>query len=160
MIFIGAIQANAFFVSPPPGKKFDFYGVSIDENCDKYSVCIKGAKSVHSCQGLPMYAHWVQSDSNTCKWECNTDYEKIGNKCITYDWQLSGWTNCSKTCGGGTQSNSYVCKNNEGAVVNNSKCVDLRGLKPSNLSRSCNLQACYCKFNGTDKFNGVCKFGN
>lgn len=63
---------------------------------------------------------------------CNTQ------TCVTYNWHLGPWTDCNKTCGGGTTSRDVYCKSSAGAKVSDSYC---KTSKPASTV-SCNTQAC------------------
>lgn len=56
----------------------------------------------------------------------------------SYAWVSSGWTSCSATCGGGTQTQTVTCQRNDGAPVGDSFCT---GSKPTS-SQACNVGAC------------------
>lgn len=59
---------------------------------------------------------------------------------ITYSWQLgTTYGSCDASCGGGTQTAPTVCKQSNGSIVADSLCA---GVKPGNISQSCNTQAC------------------
>jgi hypothetical protein len=63
---------------------------------------------------------------------CNTQ------TCITYSWVTGGWSSCTKTCGGGTQSRSVICMRSDGITSVDSYCT---GTKPATV-QSCNTQNC------------------
>lgn len=64
---------------------------------------------------------------------CNTD------ACPqTYGWLTTDWSECSKTCGTGTQTRIVYCANAQGAVADASLCT---GTKPAS-ERLCNTQTC------------------
>lgn len=58
--------------------------------------------------------------------------------CVTYSWSQGGWGICSATCGGGTQTQSVTCRDNNGNTVANSFCAGT----PPPSTQSCNTQAC------------------
>jgi len=61
--------------------------------------------------------------------------------CITYSWKQLGWSACSATCGGGTQTQSVVCQDSNGNTVANSYCASF----PMPVTaQACNAQACPC----------------
>jgi|GEM_PF-5383497 len=57
---------------------------------------------------------------------------------ITYNWVTGDWGACDKTCGGGIQSRTVVCKNSDLQIVADENCA---GEKPA-LTQSCNTAAC------------------
>lgn len=58
--------------------------------------------------------------------------------CTSYFWVQSGFGPCSKSCGGGTQTQTVTCSNDKGQSVSESQCSDV---KPP-LTRTCNTQSC------------------
>jgi hypothetical protein len=66
------------------------------------------------------------------------DSEK--NLCVIKPtWKPSEtWSACSATCGGGTETQEFVCKNADGTP--SSLCIAEE--KPANLTQACNTQAC------------------
>jgi len=67
---------------------------------------------------------------------CNT------NPCppnCTFDWETQPWTECSKTCGGGTQTRVIACKRSDGLYVDPFYCDASK--KPI-TERACNTNAC------------------
>jgi len=64
---------------------------------------------------------------------CNTQ------KCLTYDWKVSPFTECSKTCGGGTRTRTVECKADDGSTPSSDGvCTKVR---PVSMT-SCNSQVC------------------
>jgi hypothetical protein len=57
---------------------------------------------------------------------------------LTYTWVEGNFGACSATCGGGTQTRSVTCEDQNGNAVLDSNCS---GQKPA-TSQSCNTQAC------------------
>ncbi|XP_039628815.1 A disintegrin and metalloproteinase with thrombospondin motifs 9 isoform X1 [Polypterus senegalus] len=50
------------------------------------------------------------------------DREVCHGDCNVGGWQYSSWTECSKSCGGGTRRRGAVCVSSLGGVLDNSKC--------------------------------------
>ncbi|XP_060095443.1 A disintegrin and metalloproteinase with thrombospondin motifs 9 isoform X1 [Heteronotia binoei] len=48
--------------------------------------------------------------------------EKCSSECHTGGWRYSAWTECSKSCGGGTKRRRAVCMNTFNDVLEDSKC--------------------------------------
>ena len=63
---------------------------------------------------------------------CNTQ------ACSSAMWVQGGFSLCSKTCGGGTQTQTVTCKDSSGNTISSSLCT---GAAPAS-SLSCNTQAC------------------
>jgi len=64
-----------------------------------------------------------------------------------YYWQFpsdpdAGWTACSLSCGGGTQTRDADCYDYLDFVVADSDCIDAGLAKPADEVRSCNEDAC------------------
>ena len=57
----------------------------------------------------------------------------------TFSWARATTGDCSATCGGGSQSVDYVCVDQSGAVVDNSRCSP--ATRPPSIE-SCNTQVC------------------
>lgn len=66
---------------------------------------------------------------------------KYESGAANYVWKTGLWSDCSVTCGGGTQTRSVLCKNDSDGTVGDSYCTNLGLTKPA-VSRSCNTQAC------------------
>uniref|UniRef100_A0A8D0L7W9 ADAM metallopeptidase with thrombospondin type 1 motif 9 n=1 Tax=Sphenodon punctatus TaxID=8508 RepID=A0A8D0L7W9_SPHPU len=48
--------------------------------------------------------------------------EKCSRDCTTGGWYYSAWTECSKSCGGGTRRRGAICMNTLNEVLDDSKC--------------------------------------
>ncbi len=82
------------------------------------------------------YDYWSTNISSSASQELVNQYVQTS----AFTWTLGSYGSCSATCGSGTQTASYYCKNNEtGSSVADSKCY---GSKPTNKTQSCNTQAC------------------
>lgn len=68
----------------------------------------------------------------------------------TYAWSVGGWSSCSASCGGGTQTREVSCKRDDGVVVAESFCTQP---KPAQ-SQSCNTQACPISCTPQIRLNG------
>lgn len=75
---------------------------------------------------------------------CPAEHYCQSGACIAYlyGWVTGGWSACSVSCGGGSQTRSVVCQRDDGQVVADSYCS---GTKPA-TSQSCNTQACCTPF--------------
>uniref|UniRef100_A0A286Y3S4 ADAM metallopeptidase with thrombospondin type 1 motif 9 n=1 Tax=Cavia porcellus TaxID=10141 RepID=A0A286Y3S4_CAVPO len=49
--------------------------------------------------------------------------EKCSGECNTGGWRYSAWTECSKSCDGGSQRRRAICVNNQNDVLDDSKCT-------------------------------------
>lgn len=75
-----------------------------------------------------------------------------------YTWDAGGWGNCSRTCGGGTQTRSVTCRRNDGMTVDDRFC---EAAKPP-TSQACNTHPCYTykwKMDGWGACSKVCGRG-
>jgi hypothetical protein len=63
---------------------------------------------------------------------CNTQ------ACTSYFWNTGGWSSCSASCGGGTQTRSVWCQGSDGGTYPDGNCG---GGKPA-TSQSCNTGCC------------------
>lgn len=41
----------------------------------------------------------------------------------TYAWELGPWSNCTATCGGGTQTRTVKCRRSDGTYVDDIHCT-------------------------------------
>ncbi len=93
------------------------------------SLCSTGTASTVSGAG-PW--NWTCSDSGGPV-SCRSDI--CG---VTFDWDVGTFSNCSASCGGGSQSRSVICMRSDGLTAADADCP---GSKPA-TSRACNTQAC------------------
>ena len=94
------------------------------------------------------------SGTGPWSWTCTSggSVQNCGSSmCIpyTYSWVQSGFSACSASCGGGTQTQSVYCQRSDGTSVADSYCSTG---KPA-TSQSCNTQACAV-------VNGQCNNGS
>ncbi|KAL4227671.1 hypothetical protein ACF0H5_013107 [Mactra antiquata] len=62
-------------------------------------------------------------------------------------WKADSWSQCSATCGMGTQSRDYICVRPDGAVVHDFQCPSPR---PSRDQQSCDMGSCTSGWYYTD----------
>lgn len=65
-----------------------------------------------------------------------------------YKWTTGAWSNCSATCGNGTQTRTVVCTKQNGTssvTVNDSLCTKFVGAKPSTSQTCTNGPCTECK---------------
>lgn len=75
----------------------------------------------------------------------------------TYSWLASDWSNCSASCGGGTQTRNLSCRrNSDQAFVNTAYCTSAA---PS-TQQSCNTQACSSSTRPVDKTTAITAANN
>ena len=81
--------------------------------------------------------NWDCSSTTPCP-QGKTLEDKVCKDTITYSYLESGWSDCSATCGGGTQTQTVTCQSSNDETVRDSYCS---GTKPS-TSQSCNTDEC------------------
>lgn len=59
-----------------------------------------------------------------------------------YEWELTDWSACSVTCGGGVQYAIPVCKSKPTGFIDFTASSCLVEKKPNKNMRMCNLQPC------------------
>lgn len=64
-----------------------------------------------------------------------------------FQWVENPWSACSSSCGSGTRSKTYACKNTTGVIVADSYCS---GSKPATQTEICNTTTCKVNFNTTN----------
>ncbi|EGV97729.1 A disintegrin and metalloproteinase with thrombospondin motifs 9 [Cricetulus griseus] len=52
-----------------------------------------------------------------------SNQEKCSGECYTGGWRYSAWTECSKSCDGGTQRRRAICVNTRNDVLDDDKCT-------------------------------------
>ncbi|MCO5114315.1 MAG: hypothetical protein M9899_09070 [Bdellovibrionaceae bacterium] len=57
---------------------------------------------------------------------------------LSYFWDISDWQGCDKTCGGGTELRTIVCRDTDGNKVPDKRCPGTK--EPT--SRTCNTHSC------------------
>ncbi len=78
----------------------------------------------------------------------------------SYSWKAGQWSDCSVSCGGGTQTRSVTCLRNDGQTVADSLCTKYVGGKPS-TSQPCNTQGCVtCSYSeNVTEYGHTCMLG-
>lgn len=133
--------------------------VQIQQNeLSKIIKCNDGGKLYHPSNGSADTNGCASSPDLTKLLTCNarnkfynpTDSMADAQGCVAppnYSWNASGWSSCSKSCGGGTQTRSISCmRDDTSATVANAFCPAGSGSKPA-TSQACNTQSCTQKFN-------------
>ena len=59
----------------------------------------------------------------------------------TYSWSVGNWSECSVSCGGGSQTRTVTCSRSDGTTQNDDNCTRLVGTKPI-TQQSCNTHSC------------------
>ncbi len=106
----------------------------------EYGACSKAcdggtqSRSV-TCQlgGQPVAESSCTGTKPVTQQACNTQACQY-----TYSWLVGQYGACSKTCGGGTQTRSVICRRNDGQNVADQLCAQP---KPG-TQQACNTQAC------------------
>ncbi len=114
------------------------YDWSIGQYSECSNICGGGTKTRSVvCQ---------RSDGQTvpdanCSEPKPTSEESCNNQaCPIYSWDTSlGWSECSATCGGGTQTRTVLCRDDGGNLADEAFCPTP---KPD-VSQTCNADPCY-----------------
>ena len=152
-------------------------GAAVDDSfCTGTKPPTSQACNIEACASF----HWVTSGFSSCSASCgggtqtqtischNQNDAVVDNSlcsqpapvtsqtcnpqaCVTYAWTSGGFGACSKTCGGGTQTQSVTCQSSAGTTVNNSFCT---GIAPAG-TQACNSQACLT-YNWSQSGFGAC----
>ncbi|XP_006815023.1 A disintegrin and metalloproteinase with thrombospondin motifs 3-like, partial [Saccoglossus kowalevskii] len=73
----------------------------------------------------------------------STKENKIPDKSTRFSWEMAGWSDCTKKCGGGYQTFRFVCKRKSDAkIVNRRMCDQSKLYQPETVKRACNTQPC------------------
>ena len=121
-----------------------------------------------TCSGhgpLPSNGTWIntsESTCNECEWICDTWFIEASGTCIapeTYARVMWPWSACTETCGWGTKTAEYICKNSKSEIVTNDKCT---ASKPVSVTEDCNTDICGVCVTWTtrlcgDHEEGVCR---
>ena len=87
-----------------------------------------------------------------------TNVNRVWKPLYSYSWWTGAWSNCSVTCGGGTQTRAVVCvRNHPGQTGHVGDWMDVAdsfctssGLSKPITSQSCNTHSCQeCRYNVT-----------
>lgn len=71
----------------------------------------------------------------------------------SYAWETGGWSACSTSCGGGTQTRTVTCRRSDNVTVPDAYCNAIA--KPP-ASQSCNTQDCYTYAWYTGSYDAAC----
>jgi hypothetical protein len=116
---------NTGFVKLPDTKDVTNY-------CTKI-ICTPGSIDKAGCTEAPIaggtYSRQCSTNGasySTCSLTCDDGSAVRDGKCTTYNWSATTtWSTCSADCGG-SQTQSYVCVNNFGETVADSKCTSAK----------------------------------
>lgn len=77
-------------------------------------------------------------------------YQILVNNRKVWNYSFAGdgkWTNCSVSCGGGTQQQGAICQRDDG-VVKEHKFCNADGIPTPTLTRPCNTHSCVVQWTG------------
>jgi hypothetical protein len=109
-------------------------------------ICTPNSVDKISCAGLmpavsggifERQCNSIGTSYNSCVLSCVDGSAPRDGKCTTYSWvATSNWSTCNEDCGG-SQNQEFVCKNNFGETVNDSKCTTPKTVN----TRICNAKS-------------------
>jgi len=129
----------------PDMKKCNQHRWRVSEWSQCSTTCGKGTQTRHVvCTDKPQWNSpgayddnlWCQSSMNSYAGPRPADNQECysGKECVTYRWYTQT-SQCSATCGKGTQTITAVCKDSNDQIVDNTKCSSLP--KPAFGQREC-----------------------
>eukprot|EP00890_Picochlorum_soloecismus_P002198 jgi/Picsp_1/297/NSC_00296-R1_cre-gon-1 protein len=117
---------------------------SCNQTCGK-GTSIRTAKCVSD--GV---VNCIEDQEEELSRECNTQ------PCQVFAWTVTGWDQCTVSCGGGTQSRSVKCVDRDGNNVDDSNCV--ADARPDD-QKVCNDEPCDLCVESICLGRGVCSNG-
>jgi len=178
----------------PAGSFNDIEGAIICNPCPAGFTSNAGSAQCEPCpQGT---VNWVADDWSSCSAVCGGGTQTRTVRCVDcngntvsdglclntpkpatqqacsngeYTWAFNDWSDCSATCGGGTQSRAVYCLDCQGNVTSDGYCANQP--KPA-TQQACNTQSCcdadwvvgewsvcseLCAMNGIQTRTVICK---
>eukprot|EP00898_Chlorokybus_atmophyticus_P003480 jgi/Chlat1/4132/Chrsp269S03954 len=113
---------------------------------DSWGVCNQtcgggqAVRTVTCMQAVADNPAVVAPDASLCTAASKPDSTRMCNTapCVVYAWDISDWTICSKTCGGGTMTRAVSCEGSDGRPAAISQCT---GQAP-NSTAACSTDLC------------------
>ncbi|XP_033127393.1 A disintegrin and metalloproteinase with thrombospondin motifs 3-like [Anneissia japonica] len=138
-IFASARSARVEVVRNTPQSQYDWVMDSVTK-CT--ATCDGGfQKEIYKCKRA---SDMKVVNKRKCKTKApNTRIACAEQACKTYSWDISAWSDCSKTCGGGKRTRSVKCIRSVNGKTKTMKPTHCTGTSPRpNTTETCSVRSC------------------